>query len=143
MKLIQFTKDTIEQYLKDCLALQKHLVKPEEVPNADRFIQTAYDKNNYFIGYIIDDHVIALGEVTRLINPAHVVGYINNIVVDPAHRGKGIFTLLMDELEAKAQEWKCERTNLTCSRSEVQQLYEKRGYVKRDTNFYMREISNM
>jgi len=141
MKLIHFTNDTIEVHLDDCLSLQKHLVKPEEIPDVARFRHTASDQNNYFIGYIIDDHVVALGEVTKLINPAHTIGYINNIVVDPAHRGKGIFSMLMDELEAKAQEWKCDRTNLTCSRSEVQSLYEKRGYVKRDTHFYMRNVT--
>jgi GNAT superfamily N-acetyltransferase len=141
MELVTLTEENIDQYLEDCIAVQRHLVKPEEVIDAERFKLIAKDSHSFLLGIQVDGHIIGLGEVCKVVHPVHIVGYVHNIVIDPAHRGKGIFSFLMNALEAKAKKWGCDQMNLTCSRSEVQPLYEKRGYLKKETNFYTFKLS--
>ena len=136
MEIIQLTATNIEQYLDDCVLVQKYLVTPEEIIEPERFIATASDLNNYLIGVVENGHIVGMGEITKIVHPVRIVGYINNIVVHEDYRGKGIFSLIMNALEVKAKEWGCGKVNLTCSRVEVQPLYEKRGYVERKTKFY-------
>lgn len=141
MKLIQLTAENIEQYLDDCVVLQKQLLKPGEVVARERFIQVSEDSHSYLLGALIDDHIVALGEVCKIVHPVHMVGYVHNIVVDEAHRGKGLFTVVMNALEAQAVVWGCDQMNLTCSRPEVHPLYEKRGYEKKNTHFYSKHVA--
>jgi len=136
MESIELTEENIDEYLADCVAVQQHLIKSGEVVNAERFKVTAGDSHSFLLGVRIDGQVIGLGEICKVVHPVHTVGYIHNIVVDPAHRGKGLFSEIMNTLETKAKEWGCDQINLTCSRIEVQSLYEKRSYIKKDTNFY-------
>lgn len=136
MEIIRLTATNIEQYLDDCVAVQKYLVAPEETIEPERFIAAVSDLNNYFIGVLESDHIVGMGEITKIVHPVRTVGYINNIVVHEDYRGQGIFSLIMNTLETKANQWECEKVNLTCSRTEVQPLYEKRGYAERKTKFY-------
>lgn len=140
MELIELTEENIEIYLSDCVAVQQHIIKPGDIVEPEQFKASASDSHSFLLGILIDGHIIGLGEVCKLVHPAHTVGYLHNIVVDPAHRGKGIFSVIMETLEAKATSWGCDQLNLTCSRREVQPLYEKRSYIKKDTGFYTRSI---
>lgn len=136
MEIIRLTVTNIEQYLDDCIAVQKYLVTSGETIEPERFIAAVTESNNYFIGALESGHIVGMGEITKIVHPVRIVGYINNIVVHEDFRGQGIFSLIMHTLEAKAHEWECGKVNLTCSRTEVQPLYEKRGYVERKTKFY-------
>ena len=136
MEIIRLTAANIDDYLDDCVAVQKYLVKPEDTIESERFVATASNINNYFVGAVADGHVVGMGEITKIIHPVRNVGYINNIVVHGNYRGLGIFSLIMNALEAQAVQWGCGKVNLTCSRSEVQPMYEKRGYGERATKFY-------
>ncbi len=136
MEIIRLTATNIELYLYDCVAVQKYLVTSEETIEPERFIAAVSDLNNYFIGVLENGHIVGMGEITKIVHPVRVVGYINNIVVHEDFRGRGIFSLIMNALETKAHEWGCGKVNLTCSRTVVQPLYEKRGYVERKTKFY-------
>lgn len=140
MEIIQLTPDNISLYVTDCVAAQKHLVKPNEPVEEEPFYKTTADINNYFIGVIENDRLLGMGLLTKIVHPVRTNGYVNNIVVHPDGRGKGLFSVIMDELEAKAKEWGCTKVELTCSREEVQGMYDKRGYQEKHTKFYTKEI---
>lgn len=140
MELIELTGENIETYLKDCLVLQIQLVSNPESITAQHFVTTAESPNSYFLGVIEDSLVIAMGVLSLLPHPVDITGYVNNVVVDEKHRGKGIFNIIMDALEEKAKNWGCTDLALTCSRPGVQSLYEKRGYRHKETKFYLKDI---
>lgn len=140
MEIIKLHAENIHHYLDGCMALQKHLVKPDEVIVAEQFIHTAEAENNHFLAVVEEEKVIGMGVLSKIVHPVASNGYVNNIVVDPNSRGKGYAKALMDALEQKAQAWGCTRVDLTCSRPEVQAMYEKLGYTKKDTNFYIKKL---
>lgn len=140
MEIIELTRENIETYLDECLEVQKYLVKSHEQIEADPFIETAKDDHSYFIGTLDDGRLIGMGVVSKIVHPVRSNAFVNNIVVHPDGRGKGLFGVIMDELEAKARAWGCAQVELTCSREAVQGMYEKRGYLKKETNFYIQKI---
>ena len=140
MEIIELTKENIEQYLDDCVALQKHLVKSDNTIDAHRFIATTSDACGYFVGIIIEGKLVGMGLVSRIMDPVRVIGYVNNIVVHPDTRGQGLFSVIINALEEKARQWGCDKMELTCSREAVQGIYEKRGYTKKDTGFYFLKL---
>ena len=140
MEIIELTKENIEQYLDDCVSLQKHLVKTDETIDAQRFVATASDTCGYFVGILMEGKLVGMGLVSRIMDPVRVIGYVNNIVVHPDTRGQGLFSVIMDALEKKAKQWGCAKMELTCSREAVQGIYEKRGYTKKDTEFYFLKL---
>jgi len=142
MKIIQLTEENIEQYLNECVELQKHLVTSEDSIKEQRFIDTATDTHGYFLGILSDEErLIGMGLVSKVVDPVRIIAYINNIVVHPDTRGQGLFGVIMDALEEKAKAWGCTRVELTCSRQAVQNLYSKRGYTHKDTHFYYLDIA--
>jgi GNAT superfamily N-acetyltransferase len=141
MEIIELTSENIEQYLDACTDLQTHLVKSKDSIESHRFVDTASDSCGYFMGVLNDEQqLVGMGLVSKVMDPVRVIGYVNNVVIHPDARGQGLFSVIMDDLETKAKEWGCERMELTCSRPEVQTMYEKRGYIKKDTKFYIQKI---
>lgn len=140
MEIIELTGENIDTYLEDCIAVQKHLVSSPESINSEMFKKTAEDTHSYFVGVIEDSRLYGMGVMTKMVHPVNVTGYINNIVLHPDARGKGLFVTIMDALEKKASVWGCTEMALTCSREAVQGMYEKRGYAEKKTNFYLLKI---
>ncbi len=141
MEIIELTAENIEGHLDDCLALQEHLVTNKDGIDKSKFIETATDSHGYFIAVVDEDRVVGMGMISKVVHPVDITGYVNNIVVHPDARGKGLFSTIMDSLEARAKEWGCTDLALTCSRDAVQGMYEKRGYKQKETNFYLLKIS--
>lgn len=140
MEIIRLTAENIDTYVEDCLQLQQELVHEGTPISASQFKATAENPQTYFIGLVETGHVVGMGVVSKIIDPVRTCGYVNNIVVGSSHRGKGYFSVVMEVLETKAKEWGCTDMALTCSRAPVQLLYEKRGYIKKDTHFYTRSL---
>jgi|GEM_PF-1449259 len=140
MEVIRLTAENIEQYLPQCLSLQRQLIKPDEVPNEELFLRTAGDERTCMLGLIEDQKLVGLGVIGLLTHPAHVTAHVDNIVVDDAYRGRGFFTVIMDALEAQAALWGADEITLTCSRPAVQPLYERREYKERETKYYRKKI---
>jgi GNAT superfamily N-acetyltransferase len=141
MQIVELNSQNINEYLPQCLGLQKHLVSEGTPVEEEQFIATAIEQNSYFVGLFEENTLAGMGVMSKIVHPVATNGYINNIVVSPDFRGKGYFSVIMDELERKAKEWKCVRVDLSCSRELVQKLYEKRGYMKKETNFYILKLS--
>lgn len=128
MELIELTADTIETYLDSCVALQAYLVSDQQEIDPEQFRKTA-QADNYFIALVEDGRVAGMGVIHKMVHPVRTGAYIDNIVVHPDFRGRGLFTVIMDALETKAiKEWGAGKIKLTCSRVPVQPLYEKRSY---------------
>jgi GNAT superfamily N-acetyltransferase len=141
MKTIELTAENIEQYLERCVELQSHLLKDESKINPELLKKTAKCSHGYFMGVLNDEGVLlGVGLVSKVVDPVRIIAYVNNIVVHPDGRGQGLFGVIMDTLEAKAKDWGCTRMELTCSRQEVQGMYQKRGYTHKDTHFYYLNI---
>jgi len=140
MKIIELTTENIAQYLDDALMVQTHLVSSPESINPELFRKTAEDTHSYFLAIVADERLLGMGVMTKVVHPVNITGHINNIVVHPDARGKGLFKIIMDELEKKAKEWGCTDLALTCSREAVQGMYEKRGYREKETRYYLLKI---
>ncbi len=141
MEIVELVKENIASNLDDCVALQLYLVKPDSVIFPEMFIESAEDSHTYFLGLCDDGKIVGMGVLSKMVHPVNITGYINNVVVHPDARGKGLFKVIMDSLESKAKEWGCTDVALTCSRAEVQAKYEERGYVKKETEFYIYKVS--
>jgi hypothetical protein len=102
MELIELSAQNIHQYLQDCLMLQTQLVSNPESINPAHFIATAESNNSYLFGVLESDHVIAMGVVSLVPHPVDITGYVNNIVVDEKHRGKGLFKVVMGVYRSRA-----------------------------------------
>ena len=141
MKIIELTEENINQHINSCVDLQSYLVTSKESIETKRFVDTAADPCGYFMAVCSDDdQLVGMGLVSKIMDPVRVIGYVNNIVVHPDARGQGLFGVIMNNLETKAKEWGCQRMELTCSREAVQGMYEKRGYVKKNTGFYLLKL---
>lgn len=64
--------------------------------------------------------------------------WIEDVVVDEHYRGQGIASRLMDMAEAASRAGKAKSLNLTSAtdRGGARDLYQKRGYVLRDTGVF-------
>lgn len=70
--------------------------------------------------------------------------YIDDVVVDKNYRNMGIATLLMEQLITVAKQLKVAYIMLTAhvERTAGNQLYQKFGFQKRDSNVYRLELKN-
>jgi GNAT superfamily N-acetyltransferase len=61
------------------------------------------------------------------------VGYVDEMVIDAAHRGRGIGTRILDHLASWARERGCNRIELDSAfhRKEAHAFYERRGFQSR------------
>lgn len=66
------------------------------------------------------------------------IGFVEDVVVDEAYRGRGLGTLLMQKLIQRARARRCAHVELTSrpSREAANALYLKLGFEQRDTNVY-------
>lgn len=70
--------------------------------------------------------------------PYKMKGWIEDIVVDEKHRGKGVATGLIQHAIEEAKKYQVKSLNLTSNptRERANSLYQKLGFVKRETNVY-------
>lgn len=104
--------------------------------NRDRVSEVA--KGSSIILYKRDDEIIGTATLVQIRLLSRNVGFVEDVVVDQNHRGRGIGTHLMRYLLRHAQYLDLERIYLTSrpSRKEANGLYKKLGFEKRRTNFY-------
>ena len=92
----------------------------------------------------IDDAGVVIGMATlatfRI--PTGLRAWIEDVVVDEAGRGQGVGEALTNAMVARARELGCRTVDLTSrpSREAANRLYQRLGFVARDTNVYRLEI---
>jgi glucosamine-phosphate N-acetyltransferase len=94
----------------------------------------ASDKQVYLCA-VCDQRVVGFGSLTiksNLWNEAFV-GYVDEMVVDGAHQGRGIGTQILDHLVSLARERGCNRIELDSAfhRKDAHVFYERRGFQSR------------
>ena len=89
------------------------------------------------------DNVVALATLVTITKVNGVTGRIEHVVVANEHRGKGLSYEMMLDLIAIAQKQKLRYLDLTTEpkRIEANGLYQKLGFVKRDTNPYRLKLT--
>ena len=94
----------------------------------------ASDRQFYFCA-VCDQQVVGFGTLdikSNLWNEG-VVGFVDELVVDAAHRGRGIGSRMLDRLSIEARERGCRRLELDSAfhRQEAHAFYEQRGFASR------------
>ncbi|MBI2406641.1 MAG: GNAT family N-acetyltransferase, partial [Candidatus Harrisonbacteria bacterium] len=70
-------------------------------------------------------------------------GYVHDVVVSSAYRGKGIGKMLMEKIIAEAKELAVRHIDLTSNpKRNTGQFYTSLGFVKRETDCYRKELAN-
>jgi len=122
------------------LLLLAHLTKTEPLTNehflqqvnqihAMGMIQIAYVECTEYPQYL---EIIASGTLIlepKIIRGGKPVGHIEDIVVHPQYRGKGIATQILTQLTQYAQTKECYKVILDC-KEDVAKVYEKAGFEK-------------
>ena len=88
----------------------------------------------------IDDGGTIIGTATLVTFriPTGMRAWIEDVVVDEAGRGQGVGTVLTEAMVERAQELGCRTVDLTSrpSRESANRMYQRAGFVARDTNVY-------
>ena len=83
----------------------------------------------------LESRVVAFGSLTVKENlwPEGHVGYIDELVVDSAHRGDGAGAAILNQLVSTARDLNCCKVELDCAlfRTEAHQFYGQNGFSKR------------
>jgi GNAT superfamily N-acetyltransferase len=103
----------------------------------------ASDQQIYFCA-LCDRQTVGFGSLTinsKLLWSETLVGYVSDMVVDEAHRGRGVGTQILDHLVAWAREHGCRRIELNTAfhRKDSHAFYERRGF-KSGAYFYSKSF---
>jgi ribosomal protein S18 acetylase RimI-like enzyme len=94
----------------------------------------------------IDDGGTIIGTATLVTFriPTGARAWIEDVVVDEAGRGQGVGTALTEAMVERAQELGCRTVDLTSrpSRASANRMYQRAGFVARDTNVYRLDLRN-
>ena len=92
----------------------------------------------------IDDGGTIIGTATLVTFriPTGMRAWIEDVVVDEAGRGQGVGTVLTEAMVERAQELGCRTVDLTSrpSRQSANRMYQRAGFVARDTNVYRLDL---
>lgn len=97
-------------------------------------------KNTYlFVAREVQTNTIA-GTLTLVTyqTPSGPRGYVEDVIVDDTYRGHGLGTMLMEKAIETSRNMHLEHIGLTSrpERAAANALYQKLGFVKRETNVY-------
>ena len=122
------------------LVLLAHLTKTESL-TLEHFLQQVtkiHTTGSIQIAYLeyteYPQYLDIIGSGTLIVEPKIIhggkpVGHIEDIVVHPQHRGKGIATKILEQLVQYAETKECYKVILDC-KEEVAIVYEKAGFTK-------------
>lgn len=131
-------------FLPEVLSAVSKLVMQLDA-HADQFtesdLQTIIesDATHLYLAYSQENNEI-VGMVTLVVYriPYKKKGWIEDVVVNESHRGKGIGTTLMQHVIAEAKRLQVKTLDLTSrpKREQANHLYQSLGFEKRETNVY-------
>lgn len=107
-------------------------------PDSGRFQEMVADPNIAFVVGRDGEKIIAMALLYTLKRVDETSGCVDDVIVDDAYRGQGIATRLMEHVISVAKERHLKHIDLTSrpSREAANHLYQKVGFVQRETNPY-------
>jgi ribosomal protein S18 acetylase RimI-like enzyme len=95
-----------------------------------------------FIALDDDGTVVAMATLVNFRIPTGLRGWIEDVVVDESARGQGIGEAVTQAMLDRARELGCLTVDLTSrpSRDVANRLYQRAGFVMRDTNVYRYDL---
>lgn len=95
--------------------------------------------------YVLCEDGISIGTATlsvRAVPCAGLVGYVDDVVVNPAFRGRGLAKILLNNIESAARKKRCIRIELSVNASRIaaRRLYERLGYIRRNTDVFRLDL---
>ncbi|MBN2625007.1 MAG: GNAT family N-acetyltransferase [Acidimicrobiales bacterium] len=95
-----------------------------------------------FIVIADDGSIVAMATLATFRIPTGLRAWIEDVVVDESGRGQGVATALTESMVDRARELGCKTVDLTSrpSREAANRLYQKAGFVARETNVYRLDL---
>jgi ribosomal protein S18 acetylase RimI-like enzyme len=124
--------------------LTKELSETSDLPTLEYLSGIASNPNSHY--FVALSEGTPVGKALVNVFPANgtAKAYIDDVITSESYRGMGINSRLLDMVEESAVSSGCTIINLTSSnkskRDAARRQYEKRGFKKRDTNFYEKRI---
>lgn len=112
-----------------------HRIKNRDVSKDDTFHEVVVEYDGKIVGYLL---------LTRVLNPVINRPYylVDYVCVVREYRGHGVGEKMMDYAEEYARSQNAMYLQLTCrwTRIEAHKLYEKVGFIKRESDIYRKEL---
>ena len=123
---------------KSLAGLVRQLSSSARMPTADELDRIARSEATSLLVAYQSGAVVGMLTLVLFRIPSGLRGLIEDVVVDEAHRGKGIAAALTHEALARARAAGARTVDLTSrpSREAANRLYQKLGFQKRDSNVY-------
>ena len=95
-----------------------------------------------FIALDDDGIIVAMATLVNFRIPTGLRGWIEDVVVDESARGRGVGEAVTQAMLDRARELGCLTVDLTSrpARDVANRLYQRAGFVKRDTNVYRYDL---
>ena len=95
-----------------------------------------------FIALDDDGTIVAMATLVNFRIPTGLRGWIEDVVVDESARGRGVGEAVTQAMLDRARELGCLTVDLTSrpARDVANRLYQRAGFVKRDTNVYRYDL---
>ena len=98
----------------------------------DHVVEKSLDNDLFSVCLFDDDKLVGIG---RIVGDGAIYFYIQDIIVIPSHQGKGIGTLIMNEIESYLNDNAYNNSFIGLMAAEgVQGFYHRFGYKERDNN---------
>lgn len=138
LQFIELTKaDITDVMTRDITALLPQLA-PGAGPVTTDWLHYLFDSGTRLFAAIDNGKIVGTVLLCRMVILVGQKDWIEDVVVDQHYRGQGIAGRLMDMAEAASRAGRAKSLNLTSSaaRTAARSLYEKRGYVRRDSDVF-------
>jgi len=139
VKISQFTrKDINEENLKQINYLLSILSQNINPLNAGQLKETIAQKNFYLFTARDQEKIVGLASIYFQKLLSKKTSWVEDVVVDKNYQGQGLGKKLTEVLIAKAKELGVDNIDLTSKphRLAANNLYQKLGWQKRETNVY-------
>jgi len=143
--LVERVSEATEEVIEAMARLVPQLSSSAPAPDLAAVQQIATDPNNYLLVARSSPRGPIVGSLTlvsyRVPTGLHAV--IEDVVVEDAARGRGVGAALIEEAVWLARSRGARHVSLSSrpSREAANRLYERAGFVKRETNVYRLDLS--
>ena len=133
----------VKRFSKKVFSAVKHLL-PQLDPESEMITEAGFrsilksENSHFFIAETDDDEIAGMLTASVYIIPTGIKYWIEDVVVDNSHRGKGIGKELMIYAIEFARSTGAKSVDLTSrpSRIAANKLYQELGFALRETNVY-------